>query len=71
MPPKRRRGHQQGAVTALQQKVPKVSVPKGSLKGLVCPLSRDIMRDPVICADGHTYDRPSIEFWLNRLIGAD
>jgi hypothetical protein len=24
------------------------------------------MRDPVICADGHTYDRPSIEFWFDR-----
>ena len=25
-----------------------------------CPISLDVMKDPVICADGHTYDRQSI-----------
>ena len=32
--------------------------------GFVCPISEDIMRDPVVCADGHTYDRPNIEQWF-------
>jgi serine/threonine protein kinase len=32
--------------------------------GFVCPISSEIMRDPVLCADGHTYDRPSIERWF-------
>ena len=32
--------------------------------GFVCPISDDIMRDPVVCADGHTYDRPNIEQWF-------
>ena len=32
--------------------------------GFVCPISDDIMRDPVMCADGHTYDRPNIEQWF-------
>ena len=29
-----------------------------------CPISYDIMDDPVICADGHTYNRSSIEHWF-------
>lgn len=29
-----------------------------------CPITMDIMRDPVMCADGHTYDRIAIESWL-------
>ncbi|XP_073040383.1 U-box domain-containing protein 9-like [Primulina eburnea] len=30
-----------------------------------CPLSKEIMRDPVIVANGQTYDRPFIQKWLN------
>ena len=30
-----------------------------------CSISCDIMNDPVICADGFTYDRQSIELWLS------
>ena len=30
----------------------------------VCPISHEIMRDPVICCDGHSYDRVNIERWL-------
>ncbi|GAB4841478.1 hypothetical protein Ancab_022194 [Ancistrocladus abbreviatus] len=30
-----------------------------------CPLSKRIMRDPVIIATGQTYDRPFIQKWLN------
>ena len=29
-----------------------------------CPISQSIMIDPVICADGHTYERKNIEKWL-------
>ena len=28
---------------------------------LCCPISMEIMRDPVIAADGHTYERAEIE----------
>eukprot|EP01032_Pedospumella_encystans_P017737 gene17737-20207_t len=28
---------------------------------LVCPLTRRLMTDPVICADGHTYERSAIQ----------
>ncbi|GAV70767.1 U-box domain-containing protein/KAP domain-containing protein [Cephalotus follicularis] len=29
-----------------------------------CPLSKDLMRDPVVLATGQTYDRPFIQKWL-------
>ena len=29
-----------------------------------CPISLNIMKDPVIASDGFTYDRESIELWL-------
>ncbi|KAF9596506.1 hypothetical protein IFM89_012237 [Coptis chinensis] len=32
---------------------------------LRCPISLDLMRDPVIVASGHTYDRNSISQWIN------
>ena len=31
---------------------------------LVCPISMELMEDPVLAMDGHTYDRSSIEAWL-------
>lgn len=31
-----------------------------------CPITRDIMKDPVVGSDGHTYDRAAIEEWLAR-----
>lgn len=30
----------------------------------LCPINQEIMRDPVTCADGHSYERASIECWL-------
>ena len=36
----------------------------------VCPIGREVMRDPVVAADGHTYERGSIEEWIQRQ-GAD
>mmetsp|Transcript_42731 Transcript_42731/g.110492 ORF Transcript_42731/g.110492 Transcript_42731/m.110492 type:complete len:367 (-) Transcript_42731:99-1199(-) len=29
-----------------------------------CPISQRVMKDPVICADGHSYERTCIEHWL-------
>lgn len=42
-----------------------LSVNPGTLRDeFVCPITRELMRDPVIAADGHTYDREGIEQWL-------
>ena len=32
---------------------------------LMCPITRELMTDPVVCADGHTYERSAIEHWLS------
>lgn len=31
-----------------------------------CPISHEVMEDPVFLCDGHTYDRKSIEQWLRQ-----
>merc|ERR1712224_1133137 len=37
----------------------------------LCPISRSLMKDPVVACDGHTYERASIEEWFSsRLLGA-
>ena len=33
---------------------------------LLCPITQELMTDPVIAADGQTYDRKSITEWLSR-----
>ena len=33
-----------------------------------CPISHEIMEDPVLCSDGHTYERTKIEEWPSPLI---
>ena len=30
----------------------------------VCPISHSLMRDPVVAADGHSYERREIEKWF-------
>ena len=33
---------------------------------LLCPISHELMVDPVLAADGHAYERQHIESWLAR-----
>ena len=32
--------------------------------GFICPITHDIMTDPVMCTDGHSYERSAILRWL-------
>jgi hypothetical protein len=32
----------------------------------LCPIGLEVMRDPVICSDGHSYERENIERWLRN-----
>ena len=32
----------------------------------LCPITFEMMTDPVIAADGHTYERRAIEAWFSR-----
>jgi serine/threonine protein kinase len=34
--------------------------------GFICPITHDIMTDPVMLLDGHSYERKVIEDWLTR-----
>ncbi len=33
---------------------------------ILCPITTEIMVDPVVAADGHTYERKAIEAWLRN-----
>lgn len=33
---------------------------------MLCPITMEIMLEPVICCDGHTYEREEIERWLKK-----
>lgn len=33
---------------------------------LECPITHEIMTDPVVAEDGHTYERSALVIWLNR-----
>ena len=33
---------------------------------LLCPILHERMRDPVIAADGHTYEREAISIWIEK-----
>ena len=32
----------------------------------VCPITQELMHDPVLAADGFAYERSAIERWLHR-----
>ena len=32
----------------------------------ICPITQEIMRDPVIALDGHSYERDAITQWFAR-----
>jgi hypothetical protein len=32
----------------------------------VCPITQEVMDDPAVAADGHTYERAAIERWMAR-----
>lgn len=38
-----------------------VCFPEDSVLGVLCPITLDVMRDPVVAADGETYERVAIE----------
>ncbi len=33
---------------------------------LLCPLTLELFRDPVLAQDGHTYERDAIEEWIRK-----
>jgi len=47
-----------------QQSAMRSATNGGGLDGLLCPLSKQLMTDPVLAADGVTYHRPAIAEWM-------
>jgi hypothetical protein len=37
----------------------------------LCPITLELMRDPVLAKDGHTYERKAIEDWFEQSSGTD
>ena len=35
-----------------------------SPSAFICSITQDVMTDPVVCSDGHSYERAAIECWL-------
>jgi SUMO ligase MMS21 Smc5/6 complex component len=38
----------------------------GEFDEITCPITLRIMEDPVMAADGHTYERSAIQEWIER-----
>jgi hypothetical protein len=41
-------------------------LPSEEPEQFLCPITLQIMQDPVITADGHSYERAAIESWLEK-----
>ena len=39
---------------------------EGCPEAFICPITYQALRDPVVAADGHTYERRAIEKWLQK-----
>ena len=61
-----------GMQTQNQHRRPETRPPRRLIKGLTenelrnftCPITHDIMWEPVVACDGHTYEKDAIEEWL-------
>jgi hypothetical protein len=42
------------------------SIAAVNVADLICPITHELMEDPVVTADGHSYDRASITRWLRN-----
>ena len=53
-------------ITQVVAPAPNEVAPQRLPPEIVCPITDEIMRDPVIAADGHTYERRAITEWFTR-----
>ena len=47
---------------------PKAEAPVEPPDEYLCPITQELMRDPVIASDGHTYERGAIEIWFSKKV---
>ena len=56
----RRAAEAQGPSSAAEAPAPREEPPAD----FICPITTELMSDPVMAADGHSYERSAIERWL-------
>lgn len=44
----------------------KIDLPNDLPESFICPINGTLMRNPVICTDGHSYEKSAIEEWFKR-----
>jgi ankyrin repeat protein len=59
-----RRGEDDSPVQNVEKKKPLSPKISKELQAFICPITQDIMNDPVTCMDGHTYEKEAIQKWL-------
>ena len=55
-----------GGVSDAHPIVARMSSPEEPPDEYLCPITQELMCDPVTASDGHTYERAAIEMWLQR-----
>ena len=58
--------HLKAAVGARASALPSTNTTTPFPLRYICPIGYEVMVDPVVCADGHTYERSNIERWLKQ-----
>ena len=56
-----RRGEDDSPVQNVEKKKPLSPKISKELQAFICPITQDIMNDPVTCMDGHTYEKEAIQ----------
>ncbi|EOD06407.1 hypothetical protein EMIHUDRAFT_219298 [Emiliania huxleyi CCMP1516] len=57
----RRAAEEQGPSSAAEAPAPREEEPPADF---ICPITTELMSDPVMAADGHSYERSAIKRWL-------
>lgn len=42
------------------------SLSSGIPDEFICPITRELMKDPVIASDGYSYEREAMESWIHK-----
>lgn len=53
-------------VSQLELLMQSFDLEEDEIEAFVCPITHERLRDPVVAADGYTYERVAIESWLSR-----
>ena len=60
----RRAPDEQVSSSLAAERAPSVEEEEDPPADFICPITTEVMSDPVMAADGHAYERTAIERWL-------